>query len=312
VEEGEGGPLLGLGLFKVSGPSRLLPLKHLKVWRSIHSFLDGLLLDRDRAPEAAAALFSWVASQRRRWHGISFVDRTAETPLARVLDQAASGVGSRWQEDWGADRAWIPVAEVPEDPIQDLYPAKRRKRVRRARRRLEKEGEVSFRLDNCRDGYKDPLAAFLRLEAMGWKGEGGSAFVSDSGQEKFAKEVVAGLAPLSRVIFSELLLDGDRIAMGMNFRAGETLFGFKIGWNTDFAAASPGMLADLDFLCHARSLDGITTVDGCAMEGSWLETLWPWRFRVTSGVYPTTLAGRLATAGTVKLKGLKRMLRRKG
>lgn len=308
LEAEDGGDLLGLGVFESSSGSRLLPLPHLSCWRTVHSTLDGVLLDRDRASEAAAGLFRWLREQGGRWNGVFFRNRSAGSELATVLEGAASQFGSHWQEDGWIERAAIPTAKVPRNCIRDLYPAHRRKRVRRSLRRLEALGSVQFELDWCENGFEEAFDRFLELEAMGWKGEQKTALICHPGHEAFARDLVGGLAGSRRVLFTHLRVEDDLVATALSFRSGDALFGFKIGWDPRFAHCSPGFITDLKLLQASPSFSGIELVDGCTVPGSWLEAIWPWRRRLTTGVFPTTSAGNVAVGAALRLKRLKRSL----
>lgn len=308
MESEDNRQLLGLGVFETSSGTRLLPLRHLLSWRSTHSFLDGVLLDRRSAVEAATALFQWLRQQGGRWHGISFRDRSADSELSAVLERAASRSGMAWHEDTWTERASIPTSLVPEDCIRDLYSRRRRENLRRQVRRLESMGDVRFELNWCQTSHQEPLDTFLELEAMGWKGEQKTALKSHPGHERFAREMVAGLSGVGRVLFCELSVEGEPVATGLCFRSGETLFTFKSGWNPRFSRCSPGVIVELKLLQAVGGLEGITLVDSCTVPGSWREDIWPWRRRLTTGVFPITSAGNLIVKATLRLKQLKRWL----
>jgi CelD/BcsL family acetyltransferase involved in cellulose biosynthesis len=309
VEEARNGELLGLGIFETCRGSRLLPLRHLRCWRSPHSFLDGILVDRRRCEEVAFTLFRWLRQQSRRWHGLSFRDRSADSELSAVLENAAATLGLGWREDWRSERAAIYIEELPEDPVEHLLPGKRRREVHRRMRRLESVGEVRFDLRRTGNDSNRYLENFLALEAMGWKGEKGTALNSSPGHEAFAREMVANFSSDGRIIFCELAADSHPVASALKLLSGDTCFSFKIGWDPAFKKTSPGVLCEVLFQQAASKLDGVRSVDGCTVPGSWLDVFWPWRRRLTTGAFPTSTVGKVVLAGTSWVKATKRRIR---
>lgn len=306
IEEACNGPLLGLGIFESCGGNRLLPLKHLRCWRSPHSFLDGMLVDRGRGEEVAVALFEWLKEKSHRWHGLYFRDRSADSELSCLLEYAAGLLGLEWREDWPSKRAAVVTGEVPQDSINYLFAGKRRRELRRRMRRLHDFGEPRYGLKLVGKDPSPCLERFLILEAMGWKSDQGTALLSNPGHSAFAREMVAGFASFERVAFFELEVEGRPIASALKLLAGENGFAFKIGWDPDYASSSPGVLCEVLFQQSVPEIDGVSFWDGCTVPGSWLEEFWPWRRSLTTGVFPTSVAGKLAVAGTTRIKAIKR------
>jgi hypothetical protein len=307
--ESPDGALLGLGFFEPTRGSKLLPLPHLTSWRSMHSFNDGMLLDRDQAAPVADTFFQWLTSPKTRWHGVAFHDRSRDSDLARVLEAAARKHGGLWREDWWGHQAWASLDQIPNDPWEALRPSKKRKEVRRRRRILEGFGVLNYRVVGPHDSVDEALETFFRLETMGWKGRAGSALAANLPEERFARAMVANFSREESVIFPLLEIDETPVAAGLMLMAGSTLFAFKSGYHTEYSRGSPGVQMKLFLLESVRRIHGVTAVDSCAAHGSWLEPLWPGRKRVTRGVFATTPVGRLASAGTLTLKKALRRLR---
>lgn len=311
VECADKAELLAIGLFEKSGSSRLLPLTHLQSWRCEHTLFDGLLVDEQQGTEALVALFEWLSRQGRRWQGVAFTDRSANGELNRMLDNAATQTGAIWFEDWTRERAIVPIAEVPEDCLQTLYSKNRRRNFKRSAKQLAEHGEVSFSLLGAGSATGAHVQAFLELEAMGWKSDEGTALLSSSGHENFCREMAARFATDERLVVYQLCVDGVPVASALNMRSSDDVFCFKIGWNPEFASGSPGILNELHFLQNCREhLSDVRMADSCATAGSYVEDVWPWKRRLTTGVFTTTRTGTLAASAMTQLKRLKRMLKK--
>jgi CelD/BcsL family acetyltransferase involved in cellulose biosynthesis len=314
VESDDGAELLAVGLFEKARSSRLLPLTHLQSWRCEHTLFDGLLVDEQQGTDALVALFEWLSRQGRRWQGVAFTDRSADGELNRMLDNAAAQTGATWFEDWARERAVIPIEEVPEDCLQTLYSKNRRRNFRRSTKQLAEHGEVNFSFhgtNNSTSTTAEHVQKFLELEAMGWKSDEGTALLSSPGHEKFCRDMAARFAGAGQLVVCELSVNQTPVASSFNMRSSRDVFGFKIGWNPEFANASPGVLNELHFLQNSRKhLHDVRLIDSCSKVGSYVEDVWPWKRRLTTGVFTTTRTGTLAASAMTQLKRLKRMLKK--
>ncbi|MGZ0168390.1 MAG: GNAT family N-acetyltransferase [Planctomycetales bacterium] len=311
VESNDGSELLAIGLFEVSRNSRLLPLTHLQSWRCEHTLFDGLLVDKQQGTETLITLFEWLSKQGRRWQGVAFTDRSADGELNAMLDTAAAKTNATWFEDWNCERAIIPIDEVPEDCLQTLYSKSRRRTFKRSRKQLDKFGEVTFSFAGQAGTTTRAVQTFLELEAMGWKGEEGTALLSSSGHEQFLREMATRFAADQQLIIYQAMVDDVPVASAFNMRSADDVFCFKIGWNPEFASGSPGILTELSFLQSSREhLADVRLADSCSKVGSYVEDVWPWKRRLTTGVFTTTGTGTLAANAMTQLKRLKRMLKK--
>ena len=85
----------------------------------------------------------------------------------------------------------------------------------------------------------------------------------------------------------------------------------KIGWDPDFADCSPGVLSELLLLQSlSEQLPAARFVDSCARPDSYLESVWPWKLALTTGVFPVTRLGSLAAGSMLRIKQARRLLRR--
>jgi hypothetical protein len=240
---------------------------------------------------------------------MSFKERSRGSDLAEVLDEAASRCGIQWREDGFSERAAIRPKEMPEDYLKGLFSGARRREIRRRFRRLASYGHVRFDLIRPGANHGERTKTFLSLEGMGWKGEQGTALISIPGHESFTREMVARLSATGRVLFGELRAGDVPVASTLNLLAREALFALKVGWHPDFAKCSPGVLCQVKLMEALAELGGVGLVDSCAEPGSWLETIWPWRRKLTSGVFPTSPVGKILAATTLRMKQVKRRLR---
>jgi len=220
------------------------------------------------------------------WHqGVEFPKLRYDSILARELVASARRLGFSWR---ALDQRMVPALFpeiVSENYLTEHWSASRRKTFRRSRNKLAAAGPVEFRLHQTPESVVPALDTFLRLEAASWKGEEGTACLSNARHELFIRDVVEGLAPHGNVLMTELTA-GDKVAAAaLNFTAGTGLFAFKIGWDNEFAHTSPGVLHEVELL-HASQdrLREFTLFDSCATESSYIAPIWPERIPVVTGL----------------------------
>lgn len=263
--------LVGVAPMRRDRASGRAPIGCLTVAVGGHGYLAVPLLKRDWAAPALGALLGWV-DQRA---GLLRLDGIPETsgfwPLLK-------GELARLEMP---HHAWAAFARprLRRHPsfleYLETLTVSRRKGFRRALRRLAEAGPVNVRLHRDLSEASDLARRFLNIEALGWKGKGGTALLSNPGDTAFFEELVGGLAARRRLFFVEVMVGDRPAAITANFVAGNTLFAFKIGHDPAFEAASPGMIAEIETvrLFHEGS-SGLTAGDGGTHDMSYLASYW--------------------------------------
>jgi hypothetical protein len=277
--------LIGVGAFVARPPTARFPLPHLDAYRSPHTYLTGMLLERDRQWLALEALGAYLSFSRVRWCGIEFEDRVADSALDRIhQDQTITSV-VRWSEYYRHRRAILFPARAAAILDEALADGNFGKELRRKRRRLDEKGQVGWRFRAGSDVTEESIDTFLRLENQGWKQEESKSMLTRPGHESFFREMSSRFAEDGRVFFTELTLDERVIASTCNFISGRVGFAFKIGWDQEFAAVSPGLLNELELMRHAQEcMPEIEFIDSGASEGSFIDRFWRDARNVTAGV----------------------------
>ncbi|MBM81515.1 MAG: hypothetical protein CMJ78_13120 [Planctomycetaceae bacterium] len=299
--------LVGVGVFEEQATSTLMPLPHLKSYQCILSFFDGLLVEESCAPAVLDAIFQWMAKNSDRWHGLSFRSRSLNSKLDRELTEAANRNGVVWHLDAEHERPMISLNDLPHDVLTDLYSRSRRKTIKRNWRRLERHGDVEFRVGTDASESAARIEKFLQLESAGWKSDEGTALALIEREKDFFSEMVGQFSQRSHAVFGELVVAGQVVGSSINLISGSTGFAFKIGREAEFAAASPGTLTDFALLKSCkREFADLTAFDSCAKPGSYLEGIWPWRLQVGSGLFATSHRGKAFSSTMMHLKRVKR------
>ncbi len=151
--------------------------------------------------------------------------------------------------------------------------AKFRRNLRRQRKKLEAWGRVAVSLAQDRTALEQAFAAFLRVEASGWKGGSGrgSAIMLHPDLILFYRDLIEQFAADKHCLISLLKL-GDRVIAAQFFViAGKTLYLLKTAYDESFGKSAPGsqLLSEmLKYCCASKSLARLSLVTGPAWAAS--------------------------------------------
>jgi CelD/BcsL family acetyltransferase involved in cellulose biosynthesis len=135
-----------------------------------------------------------------------------------------------------------------------------RKDVRRRRRRLEELGEVAVEVADGQERLEELLDEGFRVEAAGWKGEEGSAILSDERTRRFYTDVARWAAGRGWLRLSFLRLDGRAVAFEYSLEQGGVFSCVKGGYDGAYARFSPGRVISHALLERAFAR-GLTRFD---------------------------------------------------
>jgi len=172
---------------------------------------------------------------------------------------------------------------------------KTRKFIRWARRAAEREGPVKFEVILPTEEELDHhLAEAFRVEAAGWKGQTGSAILSEPKKKRFWQEFSRTATRLGILRLFFLRIGGVTVAMRLAAEYAGRLWDYKIGYDERWARYSPGILLTQETLRYAmeRRLDALEFL---GQAERW-QCRWPIElgYRTTIRFYPVSIDGSLA------------------
>ncbi len=181
--------------------------------------------------------------------------------------------------------------------------SRRRSDLRRARRRAEEFGDVTFEALTPRPEELDALLdEAFDVERRSWKGETGTAVACDAGDAAFCREYAHAACRQGILRLCFLRIDGRATAMQLAMVQGGGFWLLKIGYDAEFARCSPGMLLLCGSIAEAARA-GLKTFEFLGQTEPWIE-VWTQRQRqsVSLRVFPYNLAGAAALAADVSVK----------
>jgi CelD/BcsL family acetyltransferase involved in cellulose biosynthesis len=254
-------------------PTLTRPLPHLRSFSSLYSFCDVPLVDREQLSVGLRSLWTFLAEQRR-WHGVRLRFNRFQGDQADAFHETAAESQVSIDHDRQWTRAFTQIDALRSEPLLDRLSRSRRKSLNRARRWMQSCGALGHRLVFPRPDDMTAAETFLRLESLGWKGAAGTSIASRPGDAAFFREMIRRFASIGGACFGELLIGQRVIASTCNLLCGNTLFGFKLGWDPEFANGSPGVWSELE-LARAveEQLPEVTGIDSCAQPGSYVDSV---------------------------------------
>ncbi len=255
-----GGPILGGRKFSV--------------WAHPYAPLGTPLIDRELAPQVTDALIAHMRTSRRTLFSIPHLP--LKGPAANALRAAAgrngfSTVAARQMRPILYTDMAGGIAE-----FDKMVSQKRRHELDRQLRRLCEAGSVSFMWARTASEIESAFNMFIALEASGWKGRRGTALARRRGVHEFARIAVTQLAQSGRATIDVLRVGDKPIAALIRLDHGGISIPWKVAFDEEFAAFSPGKQLMCDETRRWLADPTVERVDPvCEEDNPLMAPLWP-------------------------------------
>lgn len=188
-----------------------------------------------------------------------------------------------------------------------VLPGRRRRDLARRLRNLQRQGPTRLVLhrDIRPDALPGLLDAALALEAGGWKGAAGTAVLSGSAIAAYFRCQARQLAQWGGLRLAFLEHAGRKIACEYGWTGKGVYYSFKLGYDENYSAYSPGHLLRLLLLEELAASGEAKLVD---FHGPMTEALADWStrtYRIGRLLIAPGRAGRCLLAARSALRGLR-------
>ncbi len=206
--------------------------------------------------EAGAALLEHLFTLPDTKVELTFIDA-----LPFAIDTVAESARRNRRLVWRTTVARSPYIELIGDIEQfdERLSRNRRKGMRRHRRKLEAEGELSLEVNDGGDRLDSLLDEHFALEASGWKGKTGTAIASNPETRAFYTNLARWASDRDwfRLVF--LRLSGRPIACDYALVHNGVLYTLKAGYDESYRSFGPGalLLHDEIAYCFEQGLERI-------------------------------------------------------
>ncbi|NNM71151.1 GNAT family N-acetyltransferase [Enterovirga aerilata] len=235
------------------------------------------LIDRDHAAATLDALLSARAGLSGLAGRVLLPNIRVNGPVASLARNRAAATGSRAEFVGSLARPVLRRSdETSEAYLARSVAPKRLRELRRTQRRLSEQGSVAYRHATEPNEVRAALEDFLRIEQSGWKGEAGTAFLSQPGTAAFARAAFGGQVGGAPIASADVLsLDGKAIAVSLNLQTGRTSFAIKCAYDESLRRFSPGLVLELLVIEHLFASRFADEMDSCVTQaGHVIQDLW--------------------------------------
>ncbi len=301
--------LCGFGVFSVSKGDRHFPLPHFVCYQSKHSYLSGILLDNQMQEPIVNCMLESLKKSFPFICGVRLLQFDKNSSLGEYLRALPVGSGIRWHLLIETKRAYLNRSVILDNEKWDEHiSSKRSKNFRRTLSKLEKDfGQIEWRVIQS-EINDEHISKFLELENSGWKGDEKSSLASCAENINFFQQMTSEFGARKEFFFTELLVGGKVIASSANFMIARQAFAFKVGMDQSFYDYSPGIINEMMFLKNLASLE-FDDIDSGADESSFMNSYWPERKTLISGMLVFGTISSLVMHIVTMLKKIKKRLK---
>ncbi|MDP4005847.1 GNAT family N-acetyltransferase [Methylobacterium sp. NEAU K] len=261
--EAPGARLLAAWPFRKSWWRWGVPLPVLTGWTHGYCPFGAPLLD---AADPEAALAGLLAAPRVLGlpPRLLLPNAPADGPLAGLMARRSVRCAAYWPHERGLLDVTGRATQARETYLDHLS-GQRRRKLRRARARLEVEGPVTLEILDAPAALDGALDDHVALEAAGWKGRAGTGLGQRPEEVAFLRAVLADLGAAGRVRVARLRRAGRTLASLILPLTGSEAWVLKIAHDEAQPEAAPGvqLVHRLTEAAVAGQL-GIDRIDSCA------------------------------------------------
>lgn len=202
---------------------------------------------------------------------------------------------------------YIPLDDSWRQPEEHLNSG-RRSDLRRARRKAEKLGTVTFEAITPEMEQLDELLdEAFEVEARSWKGAAGTAMSCDPADVAFFRQYAQAICRQGNLRICRLRIGERTVAVQIAIIQGGGFWLLKIGYDAEYSGCSPGMLLLRDSIAYAANAS-LSTFEFLGRSESWIE-VWTSHKRdcVAIRTYPHNPFGMAALAADVSVTTARRI-----
>jgi len=298
-----------LGVWPLVMPRSAFP-SLARSWTHDYGCSGAPLLDEASAVVVLERMLAWLRKHRRRLNAIEASLLPKANPACAVMQRQAARANLAFSLVAEHERAALDATQVGVGAL-DFVSGPRRSKLRRRFRRLRQLGAVSFHVTGDAEDLREQIEAFMLLEAKGWKGSEGTAFLCDPGHATFLRAMSRTLGREGKCRVFWLSLDGRMIAANIVLQDGRGgAYLWKTAYDEDYASLSLGALLIMDMTDRLLADPGVAFVDSCAVPNHpMIDHMWRERLRMADVMLAVAPDGPLAYSGLLHRERMRLSLR---
>jgi hypothetical protein len=236
-----------------------------------YAFLSSPVVDFACVDGVIAAFFAAIAASRSLPRVLSLPSLDAQCPSYAAMRKE---LASRGIEP-------LVLSATARPFVTPQFGVKRsgstRKKLRQDWNRLSALGTVDVVNGRTLDDALQAFESFLALEKASWKGNRGTALLSDPHDAAFVRRLFQNLAAQGNSSVALLRVNGEAISAQVLMYCGTTAYTWKTAFDVNYGKYSPGALLIDKITDELFAGSGIVAINSCAAEASFMGQLWAGR-----------------------------------
>jgi CelD/BcsL family acetyltransferase involved in cellulose biosynthesis len=216
--------------------------------------------------DARQRLLEALLERRPRQVGLCYLPPDAGSGLEEA------GLAARAAGYLVSDRSYLRSPWLPLEGGWDGYlgglGAKKARGLRRQRRRMEREGELTLDVQDGRERLDELLGEGFAVEAASWKGTSGTAIRSRGDTNRFYRQVASWAAGRGTLRLAFLRWDGRPLAFDFCLEEHGAHYLLKTGYDPAYRSYGPGMLLRAEMIARAFAC-GLRTYELLGADEAW-------------------------------------------
>jgi CelD/BcsL family acetyltransferase involved in cellulose biosynthesis len=140
--------------------------------------------------------------------------------------------------------------------------------LRKRYERLSKIGPIDVEVIAERQHVREAMEDGLRIEAAAWKGQEGTAIISNPAVREFYVRLAERQADLGQLRLTFLRVGGKRISFTYGLCSQKKVYAVKIGYDPKYHTYSPGNM-HLNLILEEACAEGIAEYDFLGVDDEW-------------------------------------------
>lgn len=188
--------------------------------------------------DAYQAIWDCLLEQRELWDALRFCQLTTDSPTLQEITRLARGSNFRLGMWPSTTSPYLPI-NTPWETYVGSLKSKHRSNLRNRQKRLAQLGPVQIEEMEALDPASLALEDGFRIEAMAWKGQGGTAICCQPDVHLFYTRFARRAAQQGWLRLHFLKAEDKRIAFDYSLAYNNRLYLLKPGYDPQYSQYSP-------------------------------------------------------------------------
>lgn len=240
--------------------------KTISSWSNIYATQTTPLVSAQFAPDILEGVLKALANHEYALPDTLLLPEVnLNAPFAQALSVVAKKLTLPLVVIREEQRPVLASCATPEQYLATTIGKNHNREYRRLWRRLSETGHLRYHIASNKNEILRAFEDYMQLEAAGWKGKQGTAFLSKSKDTDFARKAIYNLAKQDLVRIHILSVNDRPVASLVVFYYQNQAWTWKTAYDENLKAFSPGVLLMIEVLKNHIEDAHLRITDSCAI-----------------------------------------------